>query len=157
MTDVQPATDAHVEGCVAVLVALPDHFTPDTHDEVRADLHRGTGWVVVEDGDVAGFVVAVRGFPAAAELTFAAVRPERQRSGIGRALVDRALAELAADGVTLVEVKTLDQSAGYQPYVATRAFWEQQGFVQVDRIDPLPGWQPGHPAALYVAALRPTR
>ena len=92
-----------------------------------------------------GFVVAVRGFPASAELTFAAVRPERHRSGIGRGLVDRAVADLAADGVTLVEVKTLDESAGYEPYVATRAFWEQQGFVQIDCIDPLPGWQPGNP------------
>ena len=27
----------------------------------------------------------------------------------------------------------------------------------VDTIDPLPGWEPGNPAAIYVAALRPTR
>ena len=157
VTEVHLATDAHADGCVAVLAALPDHFTPDTHDEVRADLRRGTGWVVVEDGEVAASFVAVRGFPASAELTFAAVLPERHRAGIGRVLVDRALDDLAAAGVMLVEVKTLDESAGYEPYVATRAFWEEQGFVQVDRIDPLPGWQPGNPAALYVAALRPTR
>jgi hypothetical protein len=30
------------------------------------------------------------------------------------------------------------------------------GFVQVDTIDPLPGWNPGNPAAIYVAALEPT-
>jgi len=29
--------------------------------------------------------------------------------------------------------------------------------VQVDTIDPLPGWQPGNPSAIYVAALGPTR
>jgi hypothetical protein len=39
-------------------------------------------------------------------------------------------------------------AAGYPPYVATRAFWERSGFVQVDTIDPLPGWQPGSPAAI---------
>ena len=43
------------------------------------------------------------------------------------------------------------------PYEATRAFWERNGFVHVDTIDPLPGWEPGNPAAIYVAALRPTR
>jgi len=32
-------------------------------------------------------------------------------------------------------------------------FWERAGFVQMDTIDPLPGWQPGNPAAIYVAAL----
>ncbi|HEX5290374.1 MAG TPA: hypothetical protein VFX25_16040 [Streptosporangiaceae bacterium] len=39
----------------------------------------------------------------------------------------------------------------------TRAFWERNGFVHVDTIDPLPGWEPGNPAAIYVAAIRPTR
>jgi hypothetical protein len=57
----------------------------------------------------------------------------------------------------VVEVKTLDASAGYPPYEATRAFWERGGFVLVDTIDPLPDWEPGSPAAVYVAAVRPTR
>jgi hypothetical protein len=34
-----------------------------------------------------------------------------------------------------------------------RAFWGRRGFVQVDTIDPLPGWQPGNPSAIYIAAL----
>ena len=56
-----------------------------------------------------------------------------------------------------MEAKTLDSSSGYRPYEATRAFWERNGFVHVDTIDPLPDWQPGNPAAIYVAAIRPTR
>jgi hypothetical protein len=67
------------------------------------------------------------------------------------------LDELDARGVRLVEVKTLDRSSGYKPYEATVAFWERCGFVQVDTIDPLPGWQPGNPSAIYIAALAPTR
>jgi hypothetical protein len=59
--------------------------------------------------------------------------------------------------VSVVEAKTLDRSSGYRPYEATRAFWERNGFIQVDTIDPLPGWPPGNPAAIYVAAVRPTR
>ena len=58
-----PAPDA--DGCVAVLAALPDHFTPDTHDEVRADLrprHRVGGRRGRDE--VVGLRVAVRGFPA---------------------------------------------------------------------------------------------
>ena len=31
------------------------------------------------------------------------------------------------------------------------------GFVCVDTIDPVPGWAPGNPAAIYAAAIRPTR
>jgi hypothetical protein len=67
------------------------------------------------------------------------------------------VADLAASGVLVVEVKTLDESAGYEPYVATRAFWEARGFVQVDCVDPLPGWRPGNPSAIYIAALAATR
>lgn len=48
------------------------------------------------------------------------------------------LGELAADSISVVKAKTLDSSAGYKPYEATRAFWERRGFVQVDTIDPLP-------------------
>ena len=67
------------------------------------------------------------------------------------------LDHLGADRISVVEAKTLDRSSGYRPYEATRAFWERNGFVHVDTIDPLPGWEPGNPAAIYVAALRPTR
>jgi hypothetical protein len=67
------------------------------------------------------------------------------------------VADLAASGVLVVEVKTLDESAGYEPYVAARAFGEARGFVQVDCIDPLPGRQPGKGSAIYLAALAATR
>jgi ribosomal protein S18 acetylase RimI-like enzyme len=148
-----------VEGCVGVLAQLPDYFTPNTHDEVRRDMPGQPAWVATDDDDAAvvGFVLVRRRYPTTAEITYAAVASERRRSGIGTALVDAAVAALAADGVAIVEVKTLDASAGYEPYVATRAFWERCGFRQIDCIDPLPGWEPGNPAALYAAALTPTR
>jgi len=72
-------------------------------------------------------------------------------------LLNHILDHLATTGISVVEAKTLDRSSGYRPYEATRAFWERNGFVHVDTIDPLPDWPPGHPAAIYVAALRPTR
>jgi ribosomal protein S18 acetylase RimI-like enzyme len=149
---------------VGVLARLPEYFTPNTHDEVRRDLPGQPAWVAIDSdsdsdsaGEVVGFVLVRRGYPTTAEITYAAVVPDHRRSGIGTALVDAAVAALAADGVVLVEVKTLDAAAGYEPYVATRAFWERCGFHQIDCIDPLPGWEPGSPAALYVAALSPTR
>jgi ribosomal protein S18 acetylase RimI-like enzyme len=157
---VRPAVPTDADACVAVLARLPDHFMPDTHESLRADVARHPAWVATAPGDdraVVGVVVAERRFPAAAEITVAAVVPDHQGAGVGTALVDAALAALAGDGVLVVEVTTLDASAGYEPYVATRAFWAARGFRQIDRIDPLPGWQAGNPAAIYVAALGPTR
>jgi ribosomal protein S18 acetylase RimI-like enzyme len=147
------ATAQDADGCVAVLAQLPEFFTPGTHVEVRDAVGRGEAWVGVEGVVVAGFVVTRRRFPGTAEITYAAVLPARHRTGLGTALVTRALDALAAEGVVVVEVKTLDATAGYEPYQATRRFWQHLGFVQVDRIDPLPGWEPGNPAALLVLAL----
>jgi hypothetical protein len=36
-------------------------------------------------------------------------------------------------------------------------FWLACGFIQLDTIDPLPGWPPGNPAAILAVALAPTR
>lgn len=154
--EIRRARPDDTEPCVAVLAGLPDFFTSSTFDDVRRDLATNAAWVAVDDGTVVGFLLATRRFAAAAEVTFAAVSPDLRGRGLGSALVERAVGELAAEGVRMVEVKTLDASAGYEPYVATRAFWEARGFVQVDCIDPLPGWQPGNPSAIYVRALDPT-
>ena len=134
---------------------MPDFFTPSTHEDVRRDLPGSPAWVAVERDRLLGFVLARRRFSSGAEITFAAVIPSCRNSGIGTALVERCLAELSALGVSMVEVKRLDASAGYEPYVATRAFWERRGFVQIDCIDPLPGWVPGNPAAIYARPLSP--
>jgi ribosomal protein S18 acetylase RimI-like enzyme len=156
---VRAARVEDADACVGVLAALPGYFTPDTHDATGRAIRSGAAaWVAVDDGgEVVGFVLVERPHRRAAEITYAAVLLEHHGRGIGRALVDQAVASLAAAGVVLVVVKTLDASADYEPYVATRAFWERRGFVQVDMIDPLPGWQPGNPAAIYVAALEATR
>jgi ribosomal protein S18 acetylase RimI-like enzyme len=155
---VRPAGAGDADTCVGVLVALPEYFTPDTHAKVAAAVGRGEYALVGEwDGAIVGFVLVERRHPRSAEITFAAVLGPYQGRGIGRALVEEAVAALAADGVVVVMVKTLDASADYGPYIATRAFWEHRGFVQVDMIDPLPDWEPGNPAAIYVAALDATR
>jgi ribosomal protein S18 acetylase RimI-like enzyme len=154
---VREATAEDVEGCVAVLAGLPGYFTVDTHDDLRTSFPHGRGWVATAGTDVIGFVLVVRRYPRSAEITYAAVRSDQWDNGVGTALVDASLDGLAKDGVVIVEVKTLDASAGYEPYVATRAFWELRGFVQLDCIDPLPGWQPGNPSAIYVASLNATR
>ena len=102
-------------------------------------------------------VRVIRRPPGGAEILWIALDPGRRGQRLGTALLDRVLDELAAAGVSVGEAKTLDASADYPPYAATRAFWEHKGFVHIDTIDPLPGWAPGNSAAIYVAALRPTR
>lgn len=153
---IRAATADDAEACVAVLASLPDFFTESTHDEVRADMTHQLAVLAEEASEVIGFALVRRRYEASAEITFAAVLPAWRGQGVGTAVLSRTLELLADDGVAVVEVKTLDVSAGYEPYVATRAFWERRGFVQIDCIDPLPGWEPGNPSAIYTKALRPT-
>jgi ribosomal protein S18 acetylase RimI-like enzyme len=157
MLAVRPLTAGDIPAAVAIVRGLPDYFTDDVPGKVQTDAASHPGWVLADSGEVAGFAVAARKSPGGAEILWMAVDAARRGQGRGTALVTGVLDDLAADGVSVVEVKTQDRSAGYLPYVATRAFWERRGFVHVDTIDPFPGWQPGNPAAIYVAALRPTR
>jgi len=141
----------------AIIRGLPDYFTDDVPAKAEHDAADHEAWVITGPDGVAGFAIAARKSPGGVEILWIAVEAARRGQGHGTRLLGHVLGDLAAAGVSVVEAKTLDASSGYQPYEATRAFWERNGFVQVDTIDPLPGWQPGNPAAIYVAALRPTR
>jgi GNAT superfamily N-acetyltransferase len=140
----------------AIVAGLPDYFTSDVPSRVEQDAAAHGGWVLADGDEVAAFAITARR-PPAAEIAWIAVDRSRRGRGLGTVLLDHVLDGLAADGFSVVMVKTLDRSAGYPPYEATRGFWENRGFVYVDTIDPLPGWQPGNPAAIYIAALRATR
>ena len=157
MAQVRSAAKDDDRACAEIVRQLPDHFTPDVPEKVIRDLAAHSGWVSVDAGEVVGFVVVQRRSERAAEILWIAVRDSHRGSGIGTALVERVVAELAPDGLALLEVKTLDPSADYEPYEAAAAFYERHGFVQIDTIDPFPDWEPGNPAAIYVAALTPTR
>ena len=154
---VRRAVPADADACVAIVRGLPDYFTDDVPEKVAADMRSHSAWVVTESGRLVGFAIVDRRSPRAAEILWIAVAASVRGGGVGTLLLDRVLRDLAEGGHQVAEVKTLDASEEYEPYVATRAFWERHGFVQIDMIDPLPGWPPGNPAAIYVAALASTR
>jgi ribosomal protein S18 acetylase RimI-like enzyme len=146
-----------LEACLQIVRALPDFFTEDVPTKVRGDLERHDGWVIVDAGEVVGFVIVDRCSSQAAEILWIAVQPARRDTGYGTLLLNHVLGVLRDHGIALVEVKTLDRSADYAPYEATNAFYERNGFVQIDYIDEFPDWPPRNPAAFYVAALEKTR
>lgn len=141
----------------AIVRGLPDYFTDDVPAKVEHDAASHEAWAVTDSETVTGFVIAARKSPGGAEILWMAVDASHRGRGHGTRLLGRVMDDLAAAGISVVEVKTLDRLSGYHPFAATRAFWEHHGFIQIDTIDPLPGWQPGNPAAIYVAAIRSTR
>jgi GNAT superfamily N-acetyltransferase len=156
MVRLRPCLPDDLDACLGIVRGLPEFFTADALDTIRSDFGQHQGWVA-DDDEVVGFAIVERRSSTSAEILWAAVHRDHRGTGIGTLLIEHVLDALAWSGVILVEAKTLDRSAGYGPYESTRAFWERRGFVQIDRIDPMPGWQPGNPCALYVAALSTTR
>jgi ribosomal protein S18 acetylase RimI-like enzyme len=157
MLTVRRSTAEDIEQCLAIVRELPDHFTDDVPAKVKSDLAAHPGWVAVDDRRVVGFAVVDRRSTEAAEILWIAVADSKRNQGAGTALLEQLVTELADEGLQVIEVKTLDRSADYEPYAATNAFYERRGFIQIDTIDPLPDWPPGNPAAIYVAALGPSR
>jgi ribosomal protein S18 acetylase RimI-like enzyme len=153
---VRIATADDIDGCVEILRLLPDYLTVSAHAEARAMIGSSSNLAMVGefDGQLVAFVSAERRYPHAAEITHAAVRPGLRNQGLGTMVLEALLDALASRGISAVEVKTLDASSNYEPFEATRRFWEGRGFVQIDCIDPLPGWDVGSPCAIYVKTIR---
>ena len=99
-----------------------------------------------------GVLLAARHFPESAEVYLLAVAPEVHRRGIGRALVEALEADLIADGVELLQVKTLGPSLPDAGYDQTRRFYLRMGFRPLEEIRDL--W-PGNPCLIMVKVLDP--
>ena len=66
-----------------------------------------------------------------------AVAPEWHRHGVGTALVASGEAELALDGCSLLEVKTLGASHPDPGYAKTRGFYQSLGFLPLEETSEL--------------------
>jgi len=141
-----------------LLTALPDWFgiessnagyvasaaTLPTYLAWPADSGRGT------DRGAVGVLLSERHFPAAAEIHLMAVEPELRRHGVGRALVEALERDLVADGVRLLQVKTLGPSYPDAGYEQTRRFYLGMGFEPLEEIT---GFWPGNPCLIMVKVL----
>ena len=112
----------------ALLAARPDLIQPphEAIAEGRVRVAAGTG------GELLGFVVVVRG-ATVLEIDDLFVEPEAMGRGIGRALVEDAVAAAAASGAEALEATINDNALG---------FYERVGFVTVGQAQTLLGPAP---------------
>jgi predicted N-acetyltransferase YhbS len=125
---------ADAEACDRIVLTLPYHFGDEGgRAECARAVRTQEGLVAVEEDEVVGFVTLKRHDSRSAEITWMAVRADRRRRGIGRALVERAVDDLAHDGVTILSVLTVAESEPDERetdnYADTRAFYGALGFV----------------------------
>lgn len=149
--EIRPLVPADIAECEAILRSLPDWFgIEESLAQYVRDLERFPGYVIIASGELVGFLAVRRHFPASAEIHVIAVRAGHHRRGVGRELVEHAAALLRADGVTLLQVKTLGPSRPSPHYARTRLFYESLGFVPLEENDL---WGPVNPCLILVRPL----
>ena len=113
-------TDGHwPDETDALLRALPEWF--GIEESVRAYVNAARTLPTVAalvDDRIVGVCLVRRHTPVAAEIELLAVRRDLHRAGIGRRLVERAVADLTASGVRLLQVKTRGPSGESEEYAA---------------------------------------
>jgi GNAT superfamily N-acetyltransferase len=137
-----------------LLRSLPDWFGMERSNREYVEDARHLPTYVVRDPDhdvVIGILLVKRHFPASAEVHLMAVDPAHHRQGVGRALVGAAETELKADGVRILQVKTLGESSPNEHYARTRQFYLALGFTPLEEFPEL--WDEGNPCLLLVKAM----
>lgn len=138
--------------CRRVMVALPGWFGIERSVDEYARVADRTPTVLASVGDRdVGFLTVVRHTSRVAEIHVMGVLPEFHRRGVGRRMLGHAERALVADGVELLQVKTLSATKADEGYARTRAFYLASGFRPVEELPDL--WGPENPALLMAKSL----
>jgi GNAT superfamily N-acetyltransferase len=141
--------------CEPILRALPDWFGIEQAIVDYVAAIDGLPTFLAHDGDAnskpVGFMSIKRHSPQCAELYVLGVLASHHRHGVGRALLEKTEAWLAADAVRFLQVKTLSPSRPCIHYDATRRFYQAMGFVDLEELKTL--WGERNPCLMMIKSL----
>jgi GNAT superfamily N-acetyltransferase len=148
--------------CEAVLRALPDWFgIEESIREYVRDVHELPAFVAEEavgsaddagsDASVVGLLAVTTHSAQAAEIHVMGVVADRQRSGVGRALLAAAESWLREQGAAYLTVKTLSPRRPDPSYATTLAFYAAMGFVPLMELPTL--WGTENPCLVMLKTL----
>jgi GNAT superfamily N-acetyltransferase len=118
-----------------ILASVPEWFgIPEANAHYVDDAGRLPSYLAVDGHEVVGVSLLTEHFPQSRELHLIAVRRDRHREGVGRALMTAVEDDLRAAGVRVLEVHTVGPTSESPEYARTRAFYLAQGFVAVNEL-----------------------
>jgi GNAT superfamily N-acetyltransferase len=137
----------------ALAESLPQWFNRDVSGLACAEAARCPGVAAVgADGALLGLVIWEH-LATDTDIKWIMVAPELHRQGIGRKLMERAIAEAKTAGMIRLIVSTVAPTVDYEPYARSRAFYEALGFM-LERVEPGgDGWPDGWDKATYCREL----
>ena len=121
--------DDQVKQCAAILDSLPEWFGDAAAVSAYLnDLPSLNTYLAQRDSEIVGFAAVKPTGSQISEIHVMGVAREERRRGVGRALMDRMVADLARSGIKSLTVQTLGPSDADSAYAETRAFYEAMGF-----------------------------
>jgi GNAT superfamily N-acetyltransferase len=134
---IRPLELEDAPACDAIIASLPEWFgLEEGIRDCARDVRAQSGSVCQIDADVVGFLTYVRHSTASAEITWMGVHAAHRDRGVGTALIDALVAQLADEGARLLLVQTLSDRTDPGPeYAATRAFYLARGFRPAAELD----------------------
>ncbi|MFP4498277.1 MAG: GNAT family N-acetyltransferase [Vulcanimicrobiota bacterium] len=148
-----PGNLNHIEDCLEIAAGLPDYFNRSGLVQLKKDLQAHNLHVIKINEETAAFITVIHKNSSVTEITWLAVKKEFQNQGLGGMLLKEITGNLEQEGRKLITTKTLSAGVDYPPYEITRRFYKKNKFIEIDEIDPYPGWEAGNPCLLLARIL----
>lgn len=118
--------------CQEIVNNLPDWFDEKGRIDYVDGVKNTDVWAAYIGNELAGFISIKLNSKFTSEIYVFGVLEKNQRNGIGSELLAVAIEELKKLKVKLLIVKTLDNTANYEPYERTRNFYLKNDFFPID-------------------------
>lgn len=116
-----------------IMDALPEWFSPPEDIVNKSVIHREYPFIAAYEGENAiGFAALKIHNQYTADLYNLGILKKYHRMGIGHGLIGACVQYCKENHYKFLTVKTLDESAVYEPYNGTRAFYKKEGFYPLE-------------------------
>lgn len=140
---------------IDIMGNLPEWFSPSQDIPVKAEIHKEYPfYAVYENDNCIGFVALKIHNEYTAEIYNLGVLKEFHRKGAGHLLIEACENYCIRNNKQFLTVKTLDESAVYEPYNSTRAFYKKEGFKPLEVFTNY--WDEDNPCLFLVKAIQYT-
>lgn len=118
-----------------ILASVPEWFgIPEANQHYVELAGRLPSYLAVDGDEVVGVALLDEHFPQSRELNLIAVRRDRHRQGVGKAMLAAIESDLREAGVRILEVHTVGPSSEDAGYARTREFYLAAGFVAINEL-----------------------